>query len=119
MRLFFVVIGFKVKRYKNRGAFKFPCHCEPQARLNFRVFARKRSDEANSREGELLHFLSPIGGYAATSSFGADFSKNQPCFLLRGKWHEVPIGDKKHVILSVSEISHRTIEILIIPSLRA
>ena len=32
MRLFFVVIGFKVKRYKNRGAFKFPCHCEPQAR---------------------------------------------------------------------------------------
>ena len=39
MRLFFVVIGFKVKRYKNRGAFKYPCHCEPQARLNFRVIA--------------------------------------------------------------------------------
>ena len=39
MRLFFVVIGFKVKHYKNRGAFKFPCHCEPQARLNFRVIA--------------------------------------------------------------------------------
>ena len=31
------------------------------------------------------------------SSFGADFSKNQPCFLLRGKWHEVPIGDKERV----------------------
>ena len=27
-------------------------------------------------------------------------------FLLRGKWHEVPIGDKKYVILSASEISH-------------
>ena len=102
---FFVVIGFKVKHYKNRGALKFPCHCE--------------HSEANSREGELLHFLSPIGGYVATSSFGADFSENQPCFLLRGKWHEVPIGDKKHVILSVSEISHRTIDLLNKLSLRA
>ena len=32
--------------------------------------------------------------------------KDTPRFLLRGKWHEVPIGDKKYVILSVSEISH-------------
>ena len=62
MRLFFVVIGFKVKRYKNRGAFKFPCHCEPQARQSPGI---------------------------------------------------------KYVILSASEISHRTTVILIISSLRA
>ncbi len=31
--------------------------------------------------------------------------KDKSCFLLRGKWHEVPIGDF-YVILSVSEISH-------------
>ena len=30
-----------------------------------------------------LFVLSTIGGYAATSSFGADFSKSQLCFLLR------------------------------------
>ena len=36
------------------------------------------------------------------------------CFLLRGKWHEVPIGDKKYVILSASEISHRTIALLVV-----
>ena len=59
MRLFFVFIGFKVKHYKNRGAFKFPCHCEPQARQSPGI---------------------------------------------------------KYVILSASEISHRTIVILIIPS---
>ena len=62
MRLFFVVIGFKVKRYKNRGAFKYPCHCEPQERQSPGI---------------------------------------------------------KHVILSASEISHRTIVIPIIPSLQA
>ena len=32
------------------------------------------------------------------------------CFLLRVKLHEVPIGDKKYVILSVSEISHHQSE---------
>ncbi|MDD7213776.1 MAG: hypothetical protein PUH90_00495 [Clostridia bacterium] len=37
------------------------------------------------------------------------------CFLLRGKWHEVPIGDKKYVILSVSEISHDQSEKVHIP----
>ena len=86
MRLFFVVIGFKVKRYKNRGTFKFPCHCEPQARLNFRVIA--------SIAWQSLFLLS----------------------LRALAWQSPGI---KHVILSVSEISHRTIVILIIPSLRA
>ena len=43
MRLFFVVIGFKVKHYKNRGAFKFPCHCEHSvAILVFAVIASRR-----------------------------------------------------------------------------
>ena len=51
--------------------------------------------------------LPPSGEVSATPTIGDK---------KRGKWHEVPIGDKKHVILSASEISHRTIVILIIPS---
>ena len=73
----------------------------------------------------------PIPRVNLASSFGVGFSANKPCFLLWGKWHEVPIGDKKrvilsaieislclYVILSVSEISHRTIVIPLISSLR-
>ena len=51
---------------------------------------------------ELFHLLALLQVISLTLNIDVIF-----CFLLRGKWHEVPIGDKKHVILSASEISHR------------
>ncbi len=57
--------------------------------------------------GEVARVSATKGGRAVEpASLRSQRQKNKPHFLLRGKWHEVPIGDKKHVILSVSEISH-------------
>ena len=42
-----------------------------------------------------------FGGIAAPVA-----RNDRSCFLLRGKWRKAPIGDKRYVILSVSEISH-------------
>ena len=61
MRLFFVVIGFKVKRYKNRGAFKFPCHCEPSVaipRNKARHIERQRNIPPNYRNNHYTVFAS-------------------------------------------------------------
>ena len=59
MRLFFVVIGFKVKHYKNRGAFKFPCHCEPQARQSRGIkHVILSASEISPRTIDLLNELS-------------------------------------------------------------
>ena len=62
----------------------------PKEEANF-VFAMKRSDEAISREGgfpQSMNFILVRWDISLTLNM-----TYPPCFLLRGKWHEVPIGD--------------------------